>query len=618
MRVDKVPPPGDPARLGLYDPDERFTFRKPARDMPSAALEEVLSAEILKSAKEKFNARPWAQPSASSEEEEADTDSEGGSEDEVSDGATVKSPLSTKSKKSASRSRSRPRSVKPELMSEDEQMDDVDKHHPEDDELHKKRHFQPTVSTDDDLSYNLLRPSVRHIMTKLDTTLTVLHNAQEATLINQSDSGDSESDASSLRSARPPSRQGRRNSVTGSGKKGRPLGSVSHTHSRRRSISQAPEPERKKVGRPRKVYPRLEGETDREYKIRVARIQKKPIPVFSDEEPDPQQEPGSSADESDPGRESGNSGDGEETEGPGRVRVKKRKRVTAAATRGQRSPSAASSASANRRGPRRIRARTRVGLRDWRDVLGAAALAGFPAAAVDRAARRCADLFGQSMTLQTLIEGPVTSGRKPAARVTTYVPGMPQPPLLEDDEEEGEQRIPIRGTRTPSLAPGATSETETSPSQTRRRSRSVSQARSRSGSASGSSSYLCTFQDCPRAAFGEGFSRRNNLLRHLKLVHGLTPSELGGGGPGDGGQSVAASAMLIPDEVDSEDEMYGAVHVDWYLKPIRLQQGWRGADAEEPKKKKSGHGRGRGRPRKGSETGVATDEDGDVRMGEDD
>ncbi|KAI8635629.1 hypothetical protein F5Y19DRAFT_17459 [Xylariaceae sp. FL1651] len=39
---------------------------------------------------------------------------------------------------------------------------------------------------------------------------------------------------------------------------------------------------KRKVGRPRKNYPRLRGESDQDYTIRIARIQKKPIPNFVD------------------------------------------------------------------------------------------------------------------------------------------------------------------------------------------------------------------------------------------------------------------------------------------------------------------------------------------------
>lgn len=50
---------------------------------------------------------------------------------------------------------------------------------------------------------------------------------------------------------------------------------------------------------------------------------------------------------------------------------------------------------------------SRLGLRDWSDILGVASMAGWSNAAVMRAARRCADLFNQDMTFSTFSEGKV-------------------------------------------------------------------------------------------------------------------------------------------------------------------------------------------------------------------
>lgn len=47
----------------------------------------------------------------------------------------------------------------------------------------------------------------------------------------------------------------------------------------------------------------------------------------------------------------------------------------------------------------------RLGLRDWSEVMGIAAMMGLPNAAVMRASKRCADLFGQDMTFRTFHEG---------------------------------------------------------------------------------------------------------------------------------------------------------------------------------------------------------------------
>ncbi|KAI1356130.1 hypothetical protein F5Y01DRAFT_268603 [Xylaria sp. FL0043] len=55
-------------------------------------------------------------------------------------------------------------------------------------------------------------------------------------------------------------------------------------------LDNAPET-RKKLGRPRKHYPRLRDETDREYTIRIARLQKKPIPSCDDTDPQPSLQP---------------------------------------------------------------------------------------------------------------------------------------------------------------------------------------------------------------------------------------------------------------------------------------------------------------------------------------
>ncbi|KAI1100513.1 RNA polymerase I-specific transcription initiation factor-domain-containing protein [Jackrogersella minutella] len=626
MRANKVPPPQDSARSLLNDPDERYTLRKPVREMPSTVLEEIIGAGILKAAKEKFNARPWVKPSTSDEEaDEEESEDEDADEDdhEQWDGETVGSASASSRSKSKSRSRSRPKSVKRENASGDEMMDiDEPKTGDELEEKKlKKPHLKLAISTDDDLSYNILRPSVRHILSDLDAILTVLHNVQESTLNYQSDSGDSDASDSSRHSGRKSiSRQVSQTPTSHIKKGGRPPGPSSRTRSRgrlRKRETPGPSGEdplsnedignevrKRPPGRPKKTYPRLDGETDREYAIRCARLRKQALPVFSDEELGP----GSNVDEL--GRESGNSGDGEETAGPSRGRPRRRKRKIEKVIR---SPSRASSIStaSKQRSQKPAPSKPRLGLRDWRDVLGAAALAGFPAAALDRAARRCADLFGQSMTLHTLVEGPAPPARKGLpGTTTTYVPGMAYPPLLEEnEEEEGEDgrqiQMPMRG-RATSVLPGAATSDDEPGASSRGRSRARS-SRSRSRSAA-PGSFVCSFRDCPRAGGGEGFARRTNLLRHLKLVHGW----------------LGEAAVFEADEVDSEDEMFGAVHVDGFLKPVRMRPGWRAGDvADEPRKRRGGYGRGRGKSRGRGDGGSDADDDdddgndgdGDTRMG---
>ncbi|KAI1802867.1 hypothetical protein F4811DRAFT_368013 [Daldinia bambusicola] len=635
MRADKVPLPQDGARSLLNDRDEVFTLRKAVRDMPSTALEEIIGAEILRTAKEKFNARPWIKPNVS--DEEGDSESQEGIDDEDSGRETE---ASTVPRRKKSRSRSRSKSVKLEGASGDEKME-VDGRKPETDPIgksHRKPRFAPAVSTDDDLSYSLLRPSVRHIITQLDATLTILHNTQEAALNYQSDSADSEASDSSHHSSRKPRPRQRSQAPTDERRRrGRPLGSLSRNRSRGRSevrestaaaavagetppqIEENREKPARKRGRPKKAYPRLDGETDQEYTIRVARLQKKPIPKFSDE-------PDEHAEGEDPAEDSGNSGDAEETTAEadrGRLARRKRKKQEVN-NKASRSPSQASSASGGkpRNAQRSGHSRTRLGLRDWRDVLGAAALAGFPADAVDRAARRCADLFGQSMTLHTLPEGPAasSSGRKaPLGRVITYVPGMPRPPLLDEEEEEegqgqGQEEDRQRHTRATGTAPSAVSERESGLS---RKGGARSRSRSRSRSASAAPGYFtCSFPDCPRAAEGEGFLRRYNMLRHMKLVHGYTAAASEGGSGDEAAAGTGTGTAMgagMPEEMDSEDEVYGAVHVDWFLRPIKIRRGWRANDVKEDSRTRRsgyGHARGRSRRREGDK-----ESDGDTRMG---
>ncbi|KAL2038234.1 hypothetical protein N7G274_008883 [Stereocaulon virgatum] len=51
------------------------------------------------------------------------------------------------------------------------------------------------------------------------------------------------------------------------------------------------------------------------------------------------------------------------------------------------------------------RHKTRLGLRDWSDVLGVASMTGWDSAVVEEAAARCASLFGENIKFRTLAEG---------------------------------------------------------------------------------------------------------------------------------------------------------------------------------------------------------------------
>lgn len=65
--------------------------------------------------------------------------------------------------------------------------------------------------------------------------------------------------------------------------------------------------------------------------------------------------------------------------------------------------------------------KSRMGCRDWSDVLGVASMTGWPPSVVERAAARCASLFGEGILFRTLREG------SPAFVERSYLPNIPQP-----------------------------------------------------------------------------------------------------------------------------------------------------------------------------------------------
>ncbi|KAK1076433.1 hypothetical protein LTR33_008955 [Friedmanniomyces endolithicus] len=81
------------------------------------------------------------------------------------------------------------------------------------------------------------------------------------------------------------------------------------------------------------------------------------------------------------------------------------------------------------------RSRHELGQRDWSDVLGIAALVGWDQAVIDRAARRCASLFGEGMAFRTM---PVTAADCPEDVVVEYRPDM-IPAMVDSDLETGSE-----------------------------------------------------------------------------------------------------------------------------------------------------------------------------------
>ncbi|KAM5449906.1 hypothetical protein MaudCBS49596_004668 [Microsporum audouinii] len=121
----------------------------------------------------------------------------------------------------------------------------------------------------------------------------------------------------------------------------------------------------------------------------------------------------------------------------------------------------------------------RFGLRDWSEIIGVASLTGWPAAAVMRASRRCADLFGEDQVFRTMHEGTVRLGRAED--------GMPCWRHAESDQ----------------------SETDSTLAEGRPTSRGIDNPKQ--------DAKYCPVTGCSRQL--RGFSRSWNLNQHLKNAH---------------------------------------------------------------------------------------------------
>lgn len=490
-----------------HDKFDRFTFRKAERHMPSSELHEELGATILRFAGERFRKsleKSRRKTVLTSIEGDAASQShaEGSRENEATS-SLLEPPSPTQ--------RSNPEDVKMKTYSEDEGGGPIKA-----EEREKADEVQePVMSANDDLSYEILRPAVRHILSQLDSTLRILHNARVATTNYASDSSatsDSESDTHSG----PKRKRGRPRSthLTGAEASGHSDATV--------------KPKASKRGRPRKVRIPNEGETYEEMLVRIARESHRRLPMTAKE------------------RDAAF----EEWLRQGEERLAREE----ALLREEEELGIDPQASAQER---RLR---RLGLRDWSDVVGAAALAGFSHQVIARTAKRCANLFGEGMVMRRLDELPAS--RAPAFHTMEYRPEKIE--LGGDSESDSEADVATAlSSRQPSL--GRLSSRGRSSSRGRasphpsssafgtpgKRSQSNSRSRSRSRSSAGF--HFCPVPTCERSA--TGFTRRQNLRRHMQLVH-----------PGRGDEE---------EEWDSEDEVLGAVHVDGFLKPIVPARGWR-------------------------------------------
>ncbi|KAG9229925.1 RNA polymerase I-specific transcription initiation factor-domain-containing protein [Amylocarpus encephaloides] len=331
--------PREDEKVGEDDPDDIYTFKRQRVEHPSRVLEEVLTGVALKFAKETFAAREWATPPG----EDLDV------------------------------RRSQSRATSPRKSREYQESDEDDREvfgaKDEDDPSIVREpdvsesSLRPIFSADDENSARLLRPTIRNALSKLDEVLMALHYARK-TCHEASKSADGK--------------------ITSDGDSSRQFQNLAHRTKRSHDqagegINDAKHPRKKPTGRPKKVHPRLNGETEEEYLVRIARIRRVRVPKFA-----------SIAVEDSP---ISRSPLGQATRAP----------------KEQKQPKSKKSSTEEFLRPR-----------DWSEVLGSATLVGIPPDIIARATQRCANIFGEGMVMRTLPETPFEGQH--ADTLTAYQP----------------------------------------------------------------------------------------------------------------------------------------------------------------------------------------------------
>lgn len=177
----------------------------------------------------------------------------------------------------------------------------------------------------------------------------------------------------------------------------------------------------------------------------------------------------------------------------------------------------------------------RLRLRDWSEVIGLASMMDLPQAAVMRASKRCADLFGEDMQFHTMSEGRVKKKRNHDGQwVYTYtesetegesVPPTPQPKSRPSSQPKATAKRPYKQrskqAQTPNLVPPSVSNSPVSQAVMDREQTPVRQPKkSRPGLGKGAHrkvDIICPLADCSRHT--KGFSRTWNLNQHMKKAH---------------------------------------------------------------------------------------------------
>ncbi|WPG97882.1 RNA polymerase I specific transcription initiation factor [Acrodontium crateriforme] len=191
-----------------------------------------------------------------------------------------------------------------------------------------------------------------------------------------------------------------------------------------------------------------------------------------------------------------------------------------------------------------------LGQRDWSEILGIAALVGWDPAVIDRAARRCALLFGEGMSFRAM---PETAALATLDRKTDYVPEM-LPSIETHDDQEDEILI----VEAPVLQ-----------------------------------GYFCPVNNCPR--HHQAYAKAWRWREHLKRAHKFSQSQIDyaendiPGSRNDSRVPLPDESILsegkIPEAVIPHEDEYDGVRTDGFLKPIlaSMRRDRGGSKSNQPK-----------------------------------
>ncbi|KAF2717618.1 hypothetical protein K431DRAFT_288404 [Polychaeton citri CBS 116435] len=249
-----------------------------------------------------------------------------------------------------------------------------------------------------------------------------------------------------------------------------------------------------------------------------------------------------------------------------------------------------------------------LGTRDWSEVLGIAALVGWDQVIIDRTAKRCSSLFGEEIAFRVLPETkPKAFGSKVAEYIPSRLPDIPSNLDFDASDDEDEQQhvnaatsvanlrpqglycpnpaCPKHNTPfaqrfrlrehlkrvhkyTPEMVSSLESELvlEQSPSS---RSPSMQPASPDNEAQAPPDPLICPIGGCSKPS--KVYPQVRRLAEHLRRTHGINPKVDGwpAGGNKDSEEAMASGSQ--GNDIESKENMVGAVHNDGFLEQITIR-----------------------------------------------